>query len=167
MNVGDSVTVVHEEEVPSNDPEVGWETRVRVDHGTITHTGGSRRFAWEQDDMDFDYELDDGNAVRTVDLDTEKVHQLHYDAGGDRDWSTFSLKEVEVEGETVFWRCGTCGAQEHDAINVMDDEIEMDVTCETVYLTFNDDSGDPGMAFDHDEFRRMIGHFWESEYADL
>lgn len=167
MNRGDKVFVTHEEEVPSNDPEVGWETKVRVDEGVITNPNGSSQFTWQQDDMDFDYELvlpnGDRGATRSVDMDSEKVRQLHYDAGGDRDWSTYSLKKVEVEGETVFWKCGSCGAQEHDAILVADEEIEMDVTCETVYLTFNDDSGDPGMAFDHDEFRRSLREMLSAE----
>ena len=64
------------------------------------------------------------------------------------------------------WYCPYCGRAEHDAILTMSDEIEVDVTCRSVYFTFNDDAGDPGMAFDHDEFERIIDHYHTSTGAD-
>jgi len=63
------------------------------------------------------------------------------------------------------WTCDSCGAEEHDTMMVADGNIEVDVTCKSVYLTFTDDSGDPGMAFDHDEFAEIAEHFNESEYT--
>ena len=75
------------------------------------------------------------------------------------------------------WECPNCGASDpHDAIELPDEhsyedydfepEIEVDVTCQSIYFTFLDDNGDPGMAFDHNEFQRVMQHFNESEYTD-
>lgn len=90
-SVGDEVRVCIEREVPT--PE-GWETKRSINEGTVTAVP-SRKFDWEQDDFDFDYclSLPDGRegATRSVDIDTDTVQQLHYDAGGDRDWDTFTL----------------------------------------------------------------------------
>ena len=67
------------------------------------------------------------------------------------------------------WLCPHCGRDEHDAIHTMADEIEVDVTCQSVYFTFLDDDGGyifPGMAFDHDEFERIIDHYRASTEVD-
>lgn len=52
--------------------------------------------------------------------------------------------------------------EEHNSMLSANGEIEIDVTCESVYLTFNDDSNDPGMAFNHDEFEEIINHYNET-----
>lgn len=64
------------------------------------------------------------------------------------------------------WTCARCGASEHDEKLFVDDEIAVDVTCESVYFTFNDDAGDPGMAFDHETFERVIDHYREATGGD-
>lgn len=97
---GMTVEVEYTEERPSNDPSVGWETVERTDTGIITAVP-SRTFDRPDDDFDFDYELQTvtgSGATRSVDLDAEQVCQLHYDAGGDRDWATYTLDAVTVTG---------------------------------------------------------------------
>jgi len=66
------------------------------------------------------------------------------------------------------WTCNRCGAEEHDAIESPTDdsfpsELEVDVTCQSVYIT--PVSGGDGFAFTHSEFRGIIEHFNESEYT--
>ena len=71
---------------------------------------------------------------------------------------------VSVDGMEQ-WSCPRCGRNEHDDILVMDDGIEVDVTCESVYFTFVDDGGElqfPGMVFDHSVFEKIIGHYERS-----
>lgn len=65
------------------------------------------------------------------------------------------------------WSCPRCGRNEHDAILVMNDEIEVDVTCESVYFTFVDGNGElqsPAMVFDHSVFEEIINHY--ERYVD-
>lgn len=74
---------------------------------------------------------------------------------------------------TEGWQCMHCGDSEHDAMELPDEEsfedytfepeVEIDVTCESVYITPVD--GGSGFAFNHDEFERIIEHFMESPYA--
>jgi len=88
---GDKIEVVYEEvQYP---PEGGEKTVEKTDTGTIT-SKPSRKFDWPNDDFDFDYELERGNAVRSVDVDNEVVAQLHYNAGGDRDWDQWKLVAI-------------------------------------------------------------------------
>lgn len=66
------------------------------------------------------------------------------------------------------WTCGECGATEHDSMEFplsqkFDAEVEVDVTCESVYITPVD--GGSGFAFDHAEFRAMVELFNSSEYT--
>lgn len=96
LELGMEIEVTHVKKRPSNDPEVGWEEVERTDVGTVTAVP-SRKFNWEIDDFDFDYQLQRNGregATRSVDIENEKVCQLHYDAGGDRDWDTFTLKSI-------------------------------------------------------------------------
>lgn len=95
VSIGDSVVVEYEEVVY----EDGGRTEKRVtreDTGEVT-AAPSRKFDWELDDFAFDYELDRGNAVRSVDENAEVVAQLMYDAGGDRDWKEWNLVSVSVQ----------------------------------------------------------------------
>jgi hypothetical protein len=70
------------------------------------------------------------------------------------------------------WTCANCGDTEHDSIEFpqregwdFDPEVEVDVTCESVYIVPVDGDG-PGYAFNHDEFETIIEHFEESEYNE-
>lgn len=90
---GDRIKVVYEV-VEYHPGGMGQETKEREDVGEIV-AKPSRKFDWPNDDFDFDYELERGNAVRSVDIDNEQVCQLHYDAGGDRDWDTWTLVSIE------------------------------------------------------------------------
>lgn len=68
----------------------------------------------------------------------------------------------------IDWTCRTCGSEDpHSAIELpLDDpEIEIDVTCETVYITPID--GGNGFAFTHDEFEMIIEHFRESREQNM
>lgn len=68
------------------------------------------------------------------------------------------ILEVCDCGWSETWECPNCGSEEpHHAIEFED--VEVDVTCESVYFTFTDDSGDPGMAFDHEQFEQVIDLF--------
>lgn len=93
LKVGDRIKVTYEV-IDYHPSGAGQETVEREDVGEIV-AKPSRKFDWERDDYDFDYELERGNAVRSVDLDGEQVCQLHYDAGGDRDWETWTLVSIE------------------------------------------------------------------------
>lgn len=65
------------------------------------------------------------------------------------------------------WNCRNCGSEEpHNAITLpfeeeFEDEVEVDVTCKSVYITPID--GLNGFGFTHDEFERMIEHYNASE----
>jgi len=71
----------------------------RTDTGVIKSIP-SRQFTRQKDNYDFDYQhiMSDGSkgTIRSVDLDRQIVSQLHYDAGGDRDWDTFNLESITV-----------------------------------------------------------------------
>ena len=98
IDVGMTIEVTHTHEQPCNDPTAGFETVEQTDRGVVTAIP-SRKFDWKQDDFDFDYQIEmngSTGATRSVDLAAEKVCQLHYDAGGDRDWESFNLKSVTV-----------------------------------------------------------------------
>lgn len=73
---------------------------------------------------------------------------------------TIQLDCTECDWEQT-WTCGSCGAEEHDAIEF--EEVEIDVTCESVYITPVD--GGDGFAFTHGQFQLIIDHFVESDYA--
>lgn len=70
------------------------------------------------------------------------------------------------------WECPHCGSDDpHNAITFpladeFDDEVEVDVTCQSVYITPVD--GGDGFAFDHDEFEVIIDHYRTATggYAD-
>lgn len=70
------------------------------------------------------------------------------------------------------WSCPHCGASDpHDAMLFpqidgydFDPELEVDVTCQSVYITPVD--GGDGVAFSHDEFAKIIDHFESSEHTD-
>lgn len=65
------------------------------------------------------------------------------------------------------FECPNCGSGDpHDALVVMDGEVEVDVTCTNVYITPANDTGS-GYAFDMETFKEMMIHFAESEYTDL
>jgi len=58
------------------------------------------------------------------------------------------------------WHCRHCrSTHPHHSINSTYREIEIDVTCRSVYLLFTDDSDDLGMTFTHDEFEEIIEHY--------
>lgn len=67
------------------------------------------------------------------------------------------------------WTCPNCGSTDpHHAMTFpqeerFEDEFEVDVTCESVYITPVD--GGPGFAFRHEEFEQAIDHFREAEYT--
>lgn len=64
-------------------------------------------------------------------------------------------------GEANNWECPYCGSDDpHNALIVYD-EIEIDVTCQSVYITPVD--GGDGFAFDHGEFERIIEHYNNTE----
>lgn len=90
---GDRIKVIYEV-VEYHPGGMGSETKERKDIGEII-AKPSQKFNWPEDEFDFDYELEDGNAVRSVDIGSEKVCQLHYDAGGDRDWDMWTLISIE------------------------------------------------------------------------
>jgi hypothetical protein len=83
-SVGMTVKVTYTEERYSNDPTEGLIEEEHTDEGEIVAVP-SRKFDWEGDDFEFDYELHNGSAVRSVDLDRGKVCQLSYEGGRDRD----------------------------------------------------------------------------------
>lgn len=89
---GDKIRVVYEE--VRRPPSGGEEIEEREDVGTII-SKPSRKFDWENDEFDFDYELERGNAVRSIDIDNELVAQLMYEGGGDRDWDQWNLVKIE------------------------------------------------------------------------
>ena len=61
------------------------------------------------------------------------------------------------------WICPFCGEREHDSMLIgFDDAIEVDITCQSVYLLFTD-GDDSGMAFTHDEFEKIIEHYQSAE----
>lgn len=89
---GDRIRVVYEKvRLP---PSGGEEVVEREDVGEIV-SKPSKKFNWENDDFDFDYELEHGNAVRSIDITNEKVAQLMYEGGGDRDWDEWNLVRIE------------------------------------------------------------------------
>lgn len=90
---GDKIKVIYEvfEYHPSGRPKGPAE---RKDVGKIV-SKPSRQFDWPDDDFDFDYELERGTAIRSVDIDVEQLCQLYYDEGGDRDWKAWKLVSVE------------------------------------------------------------------------
>jgi hypothetical protein len=94
--VGQTIEVTIEQEVYK--PR-GIETKQTTETGEIVNVPSSK-FNWESDTFDFDYQLElstgESGTVRSVDLDAGKVCQLHYDAGGDRDWDTFELINIET-----------------------------------------------------------------------
>lgn len=61
--------------------------------------------------------------------------------------------------------CPHCGTERPHNVILVEDELEIDVTCESVYIVPTDD-GD-GFAFDHDEFRRIIDHFETCMETDM
>lgn len=90
---GDRIKVVYEEtEYHPSGREEG--TVEKEDIGEIV-AKPSQKFDWPNDDFDFDYEVDRGNAVRSVDMDTDTLAQLAYDAGGDRDFRRWKLVRIE------------------------------------------------------------------------
>lgn len=90
---GDRIKVVYEK-VEYHPSGAGSETVEKEDVGEIV-SKPSRQFDWPNDDFDFDYELERGNAVRSVDMDTDTLAQLAYDAGGDRDFDSWTLVRIE------------------------------------------------------------------------
>lgn len=54
------------------------------------------------------------------------------------------------------WSCAGCGSDDpHAALQF--EEIEVDVTCESVYITPLD--GGPGFAFDFEKFDHIVDHY--------
>lgn len=70
---------------------------------------------------------------------------------------------MEAVDEDEEWTCSHCGSTDpHDAILMprdedWDPEVEIDITCQSVYIT--PVGGGHGFAFDHDEFEAIIQHF--------
>jgi hypothetical protein len=63
---------------------------------------------------------------------------------------------MEKESEEDEWTCRNCGSTDpHHEMKI--GPIEIDVTCETVYLLPVDE--DWGLAFDHDQFEDIVEHF--------
>jgi len=88
---GDKVKIVFEEIQYEGD---GTEKRVEQEDAGEIIAAPSNKFNHPKDDFDFDYKLINGNAVRSVDINSETVAQLLYDAGGDRDWEQWKLLEI-------------------------------------------------------------------------
>lgn len=89
---GDRIRVVYEE-VKLHPGGKGQKTVKREEVGEIK-SKPSHKFDWPEDDFDFDYEVVNGNAVKSVDINEGVVAQLMYDAGGDRDWEQWKLVEI-------------------------------------------------------------------------
>jgi len=88
VSTGEKVLVKYEDVVYRDG---GWteETVTREDTGYIVAVPSQR-----SEDFEFDYELKDGNAVRSVNLNSNIVSQLIYEAGGDREsesWDSVSV----------------------------------------------------------------------------
>lgn len=102
------VEVTHTHEVPPDPGETEWREVERTDTGVITAVP-SRKFPAQRDPsgevtaeaFDFDYELQTASGrgtTRSVDTEREVVYDLHYRAGGDADWATYTLVDVTVTG---------------------------------------------------------------------
>jgi len=69
--------------------------------------------------------------------------------------------------ESEAWTCPECGDEQHESLifplDADRDEVEVDVTCESVYVVPAE--GGDGFAFSHDEFEELIEQFNESEYT--
>lgn len=96
--IGRKVKIVYTRERPTNGSG-GWEVTRKIDEGEIVAVP-SLEFDRKKDDFDFDYKVTNvvsgDGATRSVDLDNEIVCQLLYEGGGDRDWETFQLEDVEI-----------------------------------------------------------------------
>jgi len=73
----------------------------KTDKGTVKSIP-SKKFDHEKDSYILDYELSQGSAIRSINIENSCVSQLFYDAGGDRDWQQWELRSVEVNGNTIF-----------------------------------------------------------------
>jgi hypothetical protein len=89
---GDTIKVVREVLQYEGD---GTEKRVERENIGEIVAKPSVKFNYPTDDFDFDYELTDGKAIRSIDIENEVVAQLMYDAGGDRDWKVWKLLKIE------------------------------------------------------------------------
>lgn len=66
-----------------------------------------------------------------------------------------------VKSLTTEWSCPNCGSDDpHHAITFYD-EIEVDVTCESVYITPTD--GGDGFVFEHEDFEEIIEHYQSAD----
>ena len=91
LKVGDTILVKFEREMWKAGGQYK-ETVVKQETGTVV-AKPSQKF--DQDGFDIDYSLGEDKAVKSIDFDNEKVAQLLYDAGGDRDWDSWDLCAVE------------------------------------------------------------------------
>lgn len=91
------VEVEYIDEYPTSGPG-GWETeRVKL-VGRVTNVPGRVFDRPDDPEHDFDFEgLDGAGSPKwSANLDTNRVHRLMYDAGGDRDYASYPLARVTV-----------------------------------------------------------------------
>lgn len=93
VEVGDSISIKYNETVYKDGGRTEKEV-TREDTGVVVATP-SEKFSWLGGEFDFDYEMQSGKAVRSVNLDEKVVAQLMYNAGGDREWEEWSLQKVD------------------------------------------------------------------------
>lgn len=110
--------------------------------------------------------LTSANSERMWSLDSH-VAGFCPECGSGADYSEGPTQSCTECDWSETWTCARCGDEEHDAIEFPLEqdwsEVEVDVTCQSVYITPTD--GGDGFAFSHSEFEGLISHFNQSEYT--
>lgn len=88
VSKGDEVVVKYKDVIYKDGGRTE-ETVTRKDTGHVLSIP-SQKF----EDFDFDYELNKGDAVRSVSLELDLVSQLIYEAGGDRESESWDIVSV-------------------------------------------------------------------------
>lgn len=122
---------------------------------------------------------DTGNNVWQI---TKGVPGLCPECGDECEWGE-GMEQFCPRCEWEYeWECPNCGSTDpHHGIEfpqpdderfadmdmVVEAEVEVDITCESVYITPVDETYGDGFAFTHDEFETIMEHYRQSDYTEV